>query len=199
MCKLFDKLSKKDSKEAFDEQVSNAPELTENSFFLDTSNPNDPLFNRANALRPTLCIEGYVRSATILIDEIAKSNDNLVKDSLLYPALHNIHQFIELILKDTISNYNNEAEYQRTHNLNTLWNNYVDVCSLNSNDNKVKIIGEIINEFNNLSDRSMAFRYPYTNNQSTSIQRINPQYLKERLLQVYRFLDGIYSQSLDKD
>lgn len=189
------------SKNNLDELILNTPALKKNAtLFLTKEDPDNAIFYRMKAIRPILCIEGYFRSAITLLNEIEKNyKNNLIKDSLLYPALHNIHQYLELVMKETISNYQNKAPYDVEHNLHKIWNKFIRVSSIDKKTEEVIIIDKLIQEFSRLSNKSMAFRYPYSDGAIDNTKYVDIKLLKERFIQLYRFFDGIHSLSLDQD
>lgn len=126
-----------------------------------------------------LLIEGYRNASLKLINEllIVEKGDWLRIDSSIYPILFSFRHYLELILKDTIRNYNiidnkissDEIGFKKEHSILKLWlvlksriiedykeKEIYDLCAIENNS-----IEKMLNEINELDEKSFGFRYPF--------------------------------------
>ena len=184
----------------------NLPPLKQADKFLEESyNLNDSFLNRGISINEIHLPEAYMNTAIILLNMIQMTNSNGIRDGLIYPALFSFRHYLELTMKDSLNRFSNTGELdpfviRREHNLVSLWNSlspYIEEDESKSNMSK------LINEVNMIDPTSERFRYPYEisrvgnkllpNIQQRRLNNMNK--LKQVMLKMYSFMDGINSLS----
>ena len=196
-------LTKKD----IDGLADNLPLITnQDRLFADSDNIEDAMLNTMNSGNDILVPNGYIGVSVLLLILIRFSQSNLVKDSYIYPALFCFRHYLEIIMKNTILRYRNgdmipfEGESSfKTHDLEELWTKLIKHIRV---DEDVDNIGRIIHELNEVDNDSTTFRYDYHLNRivrNKDNKQINElldlDVLRLRMLQLYRFFDGIDDDS----
>jgi len=196
-------LTKKD----IDGLADNLPLITnQDRLFADSENIEDAMLNTMNGGNDILVPNGYIGVSVLLLILIRFSQSNLVKDSYIYPALFCFRHYLEIIMKNTILRYRNgdmipfEGESSfKTHDLEELWTKLIKHIQV---DEDVDNIGRIIRELNEVDNDSTTFRYDYHLNRivrNKDNKQINElldlDVLRLRVLQLYRFFDGIDDDS----
>ena len=171
--------------------------------FNESSNMSVPFLNRSKNNNEVVMPEAYINTALWLLDLIKLSNNNLVKDGYIYPALYCFRHYLELIMKDSIHYFklnrgeisSDELGYSdKEHGLFNLWNslrNFLD------DNNQVKRICKIIKKMDEIDKSSTAFRYAFNHNNGRIVEydypatMIDVSELKKRVLQLYNFFEGI--------
>jgi hypothetical protein len=166
----------------------------------------------SEGLQSHLISKGYYLSAWLLLEHIAKSNDNGEKDSLIYPVLFNFRHYVEFTIKDCIHNFRiqkneistDEPGYTGTHDLITLWKELKPYIPNDPSDSTtISAIDTLITELDKLDGRSDSFRYVHKNpKKNTALQpaiageqRIGIENLKKVMGRMYNFFEGISSLS----
>ena len=145
-----------------------------------------------------------VETLTWLLDLIKLSNNNLVKDGYIFPALYCFRHYLELIMKDSIHYFkinrgnisSNELGYDdNEHCLFNLWNslrNFID-----DESPQIRRVCNLIKELDNIDKGSTFFRYAF-NHENGEIKEydfpatmIDISELKKRMMQLYCFFEGI--------
>ncbi len=196
-------LSKKD----IDDMVNCIPSLSnEDALFSDSDVVSDAILNTTKSGNDILMPNGYISTSVLLLNIIKFSQSNLTKDSYIFPALFCFRQYLEIIMKSAILRYRNgninpysgESKF-KTHDLEELWIKLIKHIQI---DEDVDNIGRIIHELNEVDNDSTAFRYDYHLNRivrNKDNKQINElldlDVLKQRVLQLYRFFDGIDDDS----
>lgn len=93
--------------------------------FNEGSDMSDSFFNRSKNNNEVVMPEAYINTALWLLDLIKLSNNNIVKDGYIYPALYCFRHYLELIMKDSIHYFklnrgeilSDELGYERNHYL----------------------------------------------------------------------------------
>ena len=165
------------------------------------------MVRQSNDLKEILIPEGYY---TIAIDALIKaqnSNNNITKDSLIFPILFCFRHYLEIIMKDTIRKFkiaNNEITpeqigYDKEHSLLTIWNQLKKYIQ-QTQTVECQAFEKLINEINRIDNKSFSFRYAYvgTNNNE---ENINPIFkneididldnLKSVMEKMHNFIEGI--------
>lgn len=91
------------------------------SLYLPPLAKTDKLFDEGfprSILSYGLIEEGYANCALLLLNSIILSNDNLVHDTYIFPALFCFRHYLELIIKATLKEY---GEMCLGHNLSSLF------------------------------------------------------------------------------
>lgn len=115
-------------------------------------------------VRMSLMTEGYKQAADLMVEK--SEAEPHIRDFLVYPIIFNYRQFLELSLKWQIATYGHEVGVKpnwKTHDLNTLWNLFVQMLEAfgtEDPDQADPIIGEIVAEFAKIDPRSYSYRYP---------------------------------------
>lgn len=198
-------LSTKDA----DKLSSRVPPIIDTDYLFQSSdNPLDSYTNNSFSNNEIMMPMGYINTACLLLRIVKYSKSNLVKDSYIFPALFCFRQYLELIMKDSILKFRNgRSELTRgeckldSHNLFALWNDLKNYIA-NKKTKEVRNIERLIKELYDYDDNSEAFRYDYKFNQNNSItpnkklnQFIDLEILETRMLQLYRFFEGINSEA----
>lgn len=196
-------LSRKD----VDDMVNNIPLLSSDDvLFSDSDKVSDVMLNTTKCGNEILMPNGYISTSVLLLNIIKFSQSNLTKDSYIFPALFCFRQYLEIIMKSAILRYRNWDTYPyqgeskfKTHDLVELWTKLIKHLQ---KDEDVDNIGRIIRELNEVDNDSTAFRYDYQLNRivrNKDNKQINElldlDVLRQRILQLYRFFDGIDDDS----
>lgn len=171
---------------------------TGDKLFNTSENPNDPRLMPA-AIDNELYYEyGYLGTSIFLLSIIEFGKSYLHKDSYIYPAMFCFRQYIENMIKIIVQKYSPEKNLRGNHNLITYWNELIKHIE---NDDYSKRVEDIINELQTFDSKATAFRYPgalnaiYNKDPKRVSMLIDVKKLKERVLQVYRYFDGLYEQA----
>lgn len=188
------------------DQLWNIPQLKWSDKFLEEStNLNDSYLNRSISINDIHLPEAYINTAIILLSMIQMTNSNSIRDGLIYPALFSFRHYLELTMKDSLNHFNTSEELdnsviRREHNLINLWK---DLAIYIEEGESKEIMSKLINEVNMIDPASERFRYPYEISRLGEKQlpeikqrRLNNIVkLKQIMLKMYMFLDGINSLS----
>lgn len=196
-------LSRKD----IDAMVNSIPLLSnEDVLFSESNKVNDVMLNTTKSGNDILMPNGYISASVLLLNIIKFSQSNLAKDSYIFPVLFCFRQYLEISMKSAILRYRNgdinpyfgESKF-KTHDLEELWKKLIKHIQV---DDDVNNIGRIIQELNELDNDSTTFRYNYHLNRivrNKDNREINElldlDILMQRVLQLYRFFDGIDDDS----
>lgn len=186
-----------------DELSMNIPELTKNDkLFVESDNVNNPRLI-PNAKDNELYYEyGYINTTLMLLNNIEFCKSYLHKDSYIYPALFCFRQYLENMMKVIILKYDKNGVCGLKHNLEKCWDKLLH--HIEDSDEVVLSIGRIIHELQNVDGYATAFRYAGVLNNSFNQKSemksgfIDVKELRKRVLQTYRFFDGIYELSCRK-
>lgn len=196
-------LSRKD----VDDMTNFVPSLLKNDvLFSESDDVRDAILNTTKNGNDILMPNGYISASILLLNIIEFSQSNLTKDSYIFPALFCFRQYLEMIMKSAILRYRNgdikpyqgESKF-KTHDLEELWTKLIKHIQI---DEDVDNIGRIIHQLNEVDNDSTAFRYDFYLNRIVR-EKDNKQInelldlgiLKQRVLQLYRFFDGIDDDS----
>ena len=129
---------------------------------------DDPLDNaeiaRDGFTRLVLMMEGYKKAADLMVE--ASKDDRYTRDVVVFPAIFNYRQFLELSLKYHLATYGPAVGIEpnwRSHDLARLWTAFLamlDEYGTQDPDEADPVVGEIILEFAKIDPRSHAYRYP---------------------------------------
>lgn len=192
-------LSRKD----INDMANLVPSLSNDDvLFSDSDSVSDAILNTTKNGNEILIPNGYISTSVLLLNIMIFSQSNLIKDSYIFPALFCFRQYLEIIMKSAILRYRNgdinsyqgESKF-KTHDLENLWKKLIKHIQV---DEDVDIIGRIICELNEIDNDSTVFRYDYHLNRivrNKDNKQINELLdlgvLRQRVLQLYRFFDGI--------
>ena len=174
-----------------------------------------------------LLIEGYRDASSKLLNEllIAEKVDWLKIDSLIYPILYSFRHYLELIIKDTIRNYNlidkkissDEIGFKKEHSILKLWSllknriienyNGYDKETIQQCEIENTSVENMLIEINNLDEYSFGFRYPfqvadYGKNINSKIVymfgelKIDLNNLNTNMSKLINYFEGLNSQSV---
>lgn len=144
---------------------------------------------------------GYISAAVMMLNLIKLSKDSFIRESYINPAMFCFRQYLELTMKDSLLRFRlfRKAAYRgecniESHDLSRLWNDLI--IYIDSKDKEVCYVGNLINELNDVDKGGTLFRYNnfLTLNICKKEQQkpfINVDTLYIRMLQLYRFLEGI--------
>ncbi|MDV3105416.1 hypothetical protein [Segatella copri] len=137
--------------------------------------------------------EGYANCALFLMNCIIMSNDHLVHDTYIFPALYCFRQYIELTIKFTLNNYGEEIT--DTHNISALFDALRKYIHPNP---EVQNISRLLHELSDIDYNGCTFRYNrvlYKDSKNQEFQQaIDVETLKIRLIQIYKFFYGILEE-----
>lgn len=186
------------------ESLDVAPLKEGDRLFNESNDISDSCFNRSKDNNEVVMPEAYINTALWLLDLIKLSDNNLVKDGYIFPALYCFRHYLELIMKDSIHYFkenrgeisSEELGYEGKHGLLELWK--LLKVYLHS-DCEVNMIGQLIKELQELDKGSTRYRYPFDYDYKNTIiieytnssMMINVSELKNRMLQLYRFFEGV--------
>jgi len=114
--------------------------------------------------RLVMMMSGYKKAADLMVEWTARNRGD--RDALVFPAIFNYRQFIELSLKYLIATYGHtvgvDAKW-KTHSLTELWKTFVEVLDGYGTvdpDKTDPIVAEIVAEFAKVDPGSFSYRYP---------------------------------------
>ena len=206
--KSFEKMIALTMKDYLSECLNVEPLKEGDRLFVESNDMSDSFLNRSKANNEIVMPEAYINTALWLLDLIKLSNNNLVKDGYIFPALYCFRHYLELIMKDSIHYFkvNNseisseELGYDGKHGLIKLW----EILKVYLHDDcEVNMVDKLITQLNEFDKGSTSFRYPfdYDNRNKIIIEytyppmMINIYELKKRMLQLYSFFEGVNSLS----
>ena len=186
-------LSKKDI-DSFD---MNIPPLTNNdSLFVKREEGNQYYVDSDMYIQ-----KGYASTSAILLNLISLSNDRYLRECYIYPVMFCFRQYLELTMKDSILYcrlrrrvaYSGESNLEG-HDLLVLWDNLK--MYLDKNDSEVKNVHRILRELNTVDNNGELFRYGSSLtkkvlNKDIEMPLIDIDMLLTRIIQLYRFFEGI--------
>lgn len=183
-----------------DKLSTNIPVLKKNDkLFVETDNVNNPRII-PNAKDNELYYEyGYINATLMLLNNIEFCKSYLRKDSYIYPALFCFRQYLENMMKIIILKHDKNGITGLGHNLTKCWDRLVSY--IDDLDDVVLGIGNIIKELQDVDCHASAFRYTGALNDCyKQFSRFKSNYidvneLRNRILQTYRFFDGLYELS----
>ena len=114
--------------------------------------------------RLVLMMDGYKKAADLMVE--ASRDDRYTRDVLVFPAIFNYRQYLELSLKFHLATYGPAVGIEpnwHSHDLATLWAAFLamlDEYGTEDPDEADPVVGEIILEFAKIDPRSYAYRYP---------------------------------------
>ena len=188
-------LSKKD----VDSFNTNIPPLTNNdSLFIEREEGKQYYVDRDMYIQ-----NGYASSSAILLTIIQLSNNRFLRECYVFPALFCLRQYLELTMKDSIlffrlrrrSAYAGESNLEG-HDLTVLWNNLKQY--FDKHNPEVNNIERLILELNAYDSNGELFRYGSSLtkrilNRIEEMPLIDVDILYKRVIQLYRFFEGINS------
>lgn len=145
----------------------------------------------------SLIEEGYANCALLLLNSIILSNDNLVHDTYIFPALFCFRHYLELTIKTTLKEYGLAVV---GHNLSSLFENLRPYLSIGE---EVDNVNRLLHEFDEVDSSATTFRYSFDVGSSGNVKvkefnhPINVFVLRKRFLQLYSFFDGVLNQAVD--
>ena len=173
--------------------------------FIESNDMSDSFLNRSKANNEIVMPEAYINTALWLLDLIKLSNNNLVKDGYIVPALYCFRHYLELIMKDSIHYFkvnrgnisSDELGYgDNEHCLFNLWNSLRNF--INDESPQIRRVCKLIKELDEIDKGSTTFRYAYNHNKERKIieynfpaTMIHVNELKKRMMQLYCFFEGI--------
>ena len=188
------------SKKELFQYLNNISSLNRNDKLLTSSkNVYDAYLNRGVSINECNMPDAYLHAAYILITIIELTNNNGIRDGLIFPALFSFRHYLELTMKDSINRFGNsglnDVVITREHNLVCLWETLSPHIT---NGEDKTIIANLINGFNSVDPKGELFRYPYeiggngeklSNSLPHGLRDLKD--MKKTMLKIYRFLDGI--------
>lgn len=167
--------------------------------FVESMNPNDPRLMPSNINNELYYELGYLCTTIFLLNIIEFGKSYLHKDSYIYPALFCFRQYIENMIKTIGRKYDANIKFKSNkHDLMEFW---AVLLKYIENTDDVKNVGNIICELQNSDSKATAYRYPgalnsaFNHNQHLYSMLIDVKTLRIRVLQVYRFFDGLYEDA----
>lgn len=158
-------------------------------------------------------IEGYKKSADLLINNAIQEGDNSILDTVIFPACFLYRQYLELKLKAIIVflSGNNKEECIRIikkvgHDLLMSWDEVKNLIEQYFSNSELDIINikyaeKYIKEFNKEDQQSMSFRYPFNRKIDAFHKKprnIDLENLKLRMNELYNFMDLIEAKIEDQ-
>ena len=173
--------------------------------FIESDDMSDSFLNRSIDNNEIVIPKAYINTALWLLDLIKLSNNNLMKDGYIFPALYCFRHYLELIMKDSIHYFkvnrgnisSDELGYSdNEHCLFNLWNSLRHF--INDESPQIRRVCKLIKELDELDKGSTTFRYAYNHNKEEKIieynfpaTMIHVNELKKRMMQLYCFFEGI--------
>lgn len=148
-------------------------------------------------------ITGYKESADRLVEIALSSKDIKTLDTYVFPICFLYRQYLELSIKDLYIKYSTDAKDIKIetleevgHDLYKIWNKIKPIIKSYSSDEDFKdasVVESYISQFHSFDKSSFRFRYPISKKFDKTIEqemRINLKNLKERMHELYCFLDS---------
>lgn len=178
------------------------PLSKDDSLFVESINTNDPHLMPSNANNNLYYEMGYLGTTIFLLNIIEYGKNYLHKDGYIYPALFCFRQYVENMIKTIGRKYDANIKFRsNNHDLMDFWAvllNYIE------ESDEVNNVGNIISDLQNSDPHATAYRYPgalnsaFNQNQHLYSMLIDVKTLRTRVLQVYRFFDGLYEEVSNK-
>ena len=112
--------------------------------------------------------DGYITAGAALIDEAQRRPHD--RDMLLYPILFNYRHGLEAAMKWTIERYGRLAHVELDvldHDLWSLWKKckaILSAVSTSDDDEPLKVVEQVVQDFHGLDKRAVALRYSKNKN-----------------------------------
>lgn len=173
-------------------------------FFNDPQDFNSSHINTNDYDNNLIMTRGYASAAVFFLKIISSSSSDYVKACYINPCLYCFRHYIELSLKDTLWHYyyctHNIIDLDKInneHNLSSLWEMLLPLLK---RDSKTKNVGRLLHELSDVDKSGTTFRYSYSfnktgreNNKGLQMN-ISNKILHTRMLQLYRFFEGLNSE-----
>ncbi len=188
--------------EATEQLITSSRLKHSDRFFAQSTNMNDSYLNRGVWLNEAHLPDAYFDTAILLITMIQLTNSNGIRDGYIFPALFCYRHYLELTMKDSLNRFEgngglDDLVVEREHSLCKLWNKLKRYIG---DGEEKEIVQNRIFEFNNIDPNGELFRYPYEISKegwqlpsSLPSGLHNIKKLKETMIKVYQFLEGINS------
>lgn len=189
------------SKKNIDSFDTNIPSLTNNDqLFVEREEGNHYYVDSDMFIQ-----NGYASTSAILLNLISLSNDRYLRECYIYPVMFCFRQYLELTMKDSILYCRLRRRVAHSgesnlggHNLLVLWDNLK--MYLDKNDSEVKNVHRILTELNTVDNNGELFRYGSSLtkkvlNKDIEMPLIDVDVLFTRIIQLYRFFEGINSMA----
>ena len=167
---------------------------------------NDASFGRNKATREYLIEEGYANAAGYLLYLIRLSRDNIIKDGCIFPALFCFRHHIELTMKNPIYRIKHHLSlqmdkkdwgFENTHELLPLFDiliQHLNEFAPNTDDKEIECVKNLIQELNQYHHTYFKYQFEFEDKKDPiDLNLISIDILEERVLQLYRFFEGINS------
>lgn len=170
-------------------------------FFENAETGNYSCFNSEEYDNNLLMTRGFASASIFFLRIIGCSESKYLKACYIAPCLYCFRHYVELTLKDTLWHYSrcgydvDIKDLNDEHNLATLWDKLVPLSG--KKDERTRIIGRFLHEISDVDKSGTTFRYSYHFSKDNRIQnmslnmKIDNKLLYTRMLQVYRFLEGL--------
>lgn len=175
----------------------------EKKLFVDTGNYNEWAHFGWGDIKEQFYgyMEGYKRSADILIYDAIQSKNIAVIDTVIYPVCFLYRQYLELVMKNILIYYTEEDAVtgikSGQHNLMKLWGliePYMKIEASNGELMDISNAKSYIEQFDKMDRSSFTFRYPINKDLRGILpgeKRINLVNLKEGMEELYNFFSGV--------
>ena len=141
--------------------------------------------------------DSYQTAAINLIDSALEEKE--FRDYHVYPIVFLIRHYLELRLKELIIGIdyceNQTKQFPQTHDIQHLWSKfkkYYSDLGEDINDQRFRVVDDLIKEMSNVDPMSMKFRYP--DNSNHEFNYLNLSNLRENFIRVCFLFDGIAMQ-----
>ncbi len=176
-------------------------------FFENAETGNYSCFNSEEYDNNLLMTRGFASASIFFLRIIGCSESKYLKACYIAPCLYCFRHYVELTLKDTLWHYSrcgydvDIKDLNDEHNLATLWDKLLPLSG--KKDERTRIIGRFLHEISDVDKSGTTFRYSYHFSKDNRIQniplnmKIDNKLLYVRMLQVYRFLEGLNDEIID--
>ena len=137
--------------------------------FVTSANPSENAnIDESGHSRLVLMTDGYKTAGDLMVE--AAGDNDLARDTLVFPIIFNYRHFLEISLKYLLVTYGPTVGIEpnwRSHDLATLWGSVLqmlDRYGTTDPDEADPIVGAIILEFAKIDPASYAYRYPVDRN-----------------------------------
>lgn len=178
----------------------------DDEIFVESDNWHNPILNAHESIAEIYISEGYINAALWMLSLIELSNDNGKKNSYIYPAMFCFRQYLELIMKFILRRHERYEgkEYKSLgcHDLVGLWN---DIKSnIEQLDEEIEILDRLFVDLQEIDKNSFSFRYLTDKRSGERIKFsfkgfVDIGELKLRMLQLYRFFEGLHAKSYEME
>ena len=145
---------------------------------------------------------GYKEAADRIIINVIENSDDVLFDTIVYPVMFLYRHYLEIMFKELLEEFRSlhSKEYSTDkdpigkHNLTNIWQELRQIIEAawgqEENLSFFEDVGNRVDEFHKIDEKSMAFRYPF-DRKNAPFFPVEEKVLKINLIQVKNIIDAI--------